>query len=144
MITLNDGTDVEFDSSMQCHHSINDAREAVAKQAVEFITKHSTIPVPDTDLEPPTSRGSENTSKGLELSISKKECMQELKNFLVDKKCLEAPNYNIESNLKGAKFRCTVTHSLVTEVSEWFPNKQAAKQNAAKKALIKLKHNGIY
>lgn len=84
IITLaSDGTEVEFNSSTisPSFDCINDAREAVAGRALEFIQENYGILI--FSIPPLKGKGS-----GLPQS---KECVQELKDSINGKKMLEAP-----------------------------------------------------
>ena len=156
IITLTDGTDMEFNSSTikLCFDCINDAREAVARHAVEFLQQNPIVtppihPTPSPTSPTPTTMPSTHdpitklTSRGKGLPPLKK-CVEELKNFIVDKKRLEAPCY-IEIPVDGEQqFRCSVKHQLFGEIiGDLQRSKKDAKQSAAKKALEHLQAKGL-
>lgn len=160
IITLADDTDMEFNSSTikPSYDSVNDAREAVARRAVEFLQQNGiftlpTLPVPKplptlptlpapkplpTPSHPHTSRG-----KGKGLPPLKKS-VEELKNLIVDKKRLEAPSYNEIPVDTEQHFRCSVRHELFGEITgDLQRNKKDAKQSAARKALEYLQEKEL-
>ena len=143
VITLSNGNSFSFQSSsVGSHDCINDAREAAAKLAIDFISPLATRnpEVAKTpSVSPPTNASPKASAKEkpAKLFVKEKEYVQELKNIVVDKKGLEHPNYETIEE-RGNKFRCTVKHKLFTETGEWCDSKKAAKQSAAKKALKKI------
>lgn len=158
-LTLTDGTDMEFNSSTikLSFDCINDAREAVARRAVEFLRQNPTVtppihptppPIPPTSttispIDPIPNHMVHHTSRGKGLPTLKK-CVEELKNFIVDKKRLEAPSY-IEIPVDGEQqFQCSVKHQLFGEITgDLKKNKKDAKQSAARKALEHLQTKGL-
>lgn len=141
-ITLADGTDMEFNSSTKSpsFDCINDAREAVARRAIEFLQQNGIFTPPT--LHPPTpmplpKSPDDLTSRGIGKGLPPfKKCVENLKNLIVDKMKLEAPSYNEIPVDAEQQFRCSVRHQLFGEITgDLQRSKKDAKQSAARKAL---------
>ena len=159
IITLADDTDMEFNSSKikPSYDSVNDAREAVARRAVEFLQQNgiftlSTLPAPTPLPTLPTLPSPKPlptpihlhkyTSRGKLPPL--KKCVEELKNLVVDKMRLEAPSYNEIPVDTEQHFRCSVRHELFGEITgDLQRNKKDAKQSAARKALEYLQEKEL-
>ena len=159
IITLADDTDMEFNSSTikPSYDSVNDAREGVARRAVEFLQQNgiftlSTLPAPTPLPTLPTLPSPKPlptpihlhkyTSRGKLPPL--KKCVEELKNLVVDKMRLEAPSYNEIPVDTKQHFRCSVRHELFGEITgDLQRNKKDAKQSAARKALEYLQEKEL-
>ena len=140
-ITMKDDKKVTFNSSINGSHfgCINDARESVAKAAVEYIKSYSRSDIsylPRSHSVPqPVARSSGGSGAS---PLSGPPAVQ-LKNILVDQRKLEPPHYDDEEDPTKTKkkFRCIVRHSSFKEpiIGNWCRSKTDAKQDAAEKAL---------
>ena len=138
-ITFPNNDTFPFSSRKYCleYDCINNAREKVAEKAVEFIDSmgfNSLSPVLERQQ---FSRSDSSVSP----SGNPKESVQELKNFLVDKKgfTLNDDNFTFEESGEnaGKKYKCTIHHEWFDhEISgNWRKSKKEARQSAAQKAL---------
>lgn len=132
----------------QSFSCINEARESVAKAAVEFIISHGhCVPVDVVDIVPSPQRSPSCDIKSRSTASvrSTGPPAVQLKNIVVDqRKHKDLPRYKYEERKTkvGMEYRCTVSHPLLTEVEViggWHVSKSEAKQKASKKALECIK-----
>ena len=136
---MKDDKRVTFNSSINGSHfgCINDARESVAKAAIDYIKSYYISYLPRSHSVPQPSVARSSGGSGAS-PLSGPPAVQ-LKNILVDQRKLEPPHYDDEEDPTKTKkkFRCIMRHSSFKEpiIGNWCRSKTDAKQDAAEKAL---------